>query len=84
MAGIYKKTKYNISVLFKRIFKKLIRGAFMSVVVNKRLYNAKEAANYLSISRALLYQLASKGTIPSVNINTRRLFDVEDCLMLMI
>ena len=50
----------------------------MPVVVNKRLFNAKEAASYLSISRALLYQLASKARIRSVNINTRRLFDVND------
>lgn len=48
------------------------------MVVNKRLFNAKETANYLSINRALLYQLASKGDIPNVNINTRRLLNVND------
>ena len=50
----------------------------MPVVVNKRLLNAKSAADYLSISRALLYQWNSKGKIPSVRINSRRLFDVID------
>jgi len=50
----------------------------MPVAINKRLLNAKSAAEYLSISRALLYQLVAKGKIPSVKINSRRLFDVND------
>jgi excisionase family DNA binding protein len=50
----------------------------MPVVMNKRLLDAKSAANYLSISRALLYQWNAKGKIPSVRINSRRLFDVLD------
>jgi len=48
----------------------------MSVIMNKRLLDAKEAANYIGISRAKLYQWAKKEKIPSVNIDTRRLFDV--------
>lgn len=48
------------------------------VVLNKRLLNAKSAANYLSISRALLYQWVKKDQIKSVRINGRRLFDVHD------
>lgn len=48
------------------------------VVIDKRLLDAKSAANYLSISRALLYQWVSKDRIKSVRINGRRLFDVLD------
>ncbi|HPG41110.1 MAG TPA: helix-turn-helix domain-containing protein [bacterium] len=48
----------------------------MSVIMNKRLLGVKEAASYLSISRAKLYQWAEKNKIPSVRIDTRRLFDV--------
>jgi len=48
------------------------------VVTNKRLLDAKAAANYLSISRALLYQWIKKDKIKSVRINGRRLFDVFD------
>ena len=50
----------------------------MPVVVNKRLLDVKSAAEYLSISRALLYQVATKGMIPNIKINSRRLFDVND------
>ncbi len=46
--------------------------------MNTRLLNAKQAALYLSISRALLYQLCSSGKIKSLRINTRRLFDRQD------
>ena len=49
----------------------------MPVVMTKRLLDAKEAANYLSISRSKLYQWAEKGRIPSVRIDARRLFDVD-------
>lgn len=48
------------------------------VVVNKRLLNVKAAAEYLSISRALLYQWLKKDKIKSVRINGRRLIDVHD------
>ena len=44
----------------------------------KRLLNVKNAANYLSISRSLLYQWCDKGKIPSIRINSKRLFDIED------
>jgi excisionase family DNA binding protein len=50
----------------------------MPVCLDKRLLDAKKAADYLSISRALLYQWNAKGKIPSVRINSRRLFDVLD------
>jgi excisionase family DNA binding protein len=50
----------------------------MPVVVNKRLLDVKSAAEYLSISRALLYQLYRKGKIRSIKINSRRLIDVYD------
>jgi len=50
----------------------------MPVVINKRLLDVKSTAEYLSISRALLYQLAAKGKIPSIKINSRRLFDIDD------
>ena len=48
----------------------------MSIVVSKRLFDAREAADYLSISRAKLYQWCDANRIPSVRIDSRRLFDV--------
>lgn len=48
----------------------------MSIIMNKRLLDAKEAASYLGISRAKLYQWGEKNKIPSVRIDGRRLFDV--------
>ena len=48
------------------------------IVVHKRLLSVKEAAEYLSISRSKLYQWAESGKIPSVRIDSRRLFDVLD------
>ena len=50
----------------------------MPVMLTKRLLDAKEAANYLSISRSKLYQWANRESIRSVRIDTRRLFDVND------
>jgi excisionase family DNA binding protein len=50
----------------------------MAVVINKRLLDAKNAAEYLSISRSKLYQWVKKGKIPSITIDTCRLFDVQD------
>jgi len=50
----------------------------MSVIVTKRLMDAKEAAQYLSISRTKLYELLKKKIINSITIDSRRLFDVED------
>ena len=47
-------------------------------MLNKRLLDVKEAANYLSISRSKLYQWAERDRIRSVRIDTRRLFDVND------
>ncbi len=48
----------------------------MPVVITKRLLDSKEAAEYLSISRSKLYQWAETGKIPSVRIDSRRLWDV--------
>lgn len=48
----------------------------MPVVVQKRLFTAVEAAEYLSISRSKLYQWLQKGKIPSMTIDGCRLFDV--------
>ena len=50
----------------------------MNLLKNKRLLDVKEAAEYLSISRTTLYYLVQKGRIKSVQIRTRRLFDVDD------
>ena len=47
-------------------------------LVQKRLLDVKTAANYLSISRSLLYQWIDKGRIPALKINTRTLIDVYD------
>ncbi|MFC1569114.1 helix-turn-helix domain-containing protein [bacterium] len=47
-------------------------------IINKRLLSVIEAANYLSISRAKLYQWLAKGKIPSVRIDNRRLIDIRD------
>ena len=44
----------------------------------KRLLDAKQAANYLSISRSKLYQWVEAKKIKSVRIDTRRLFDIFD------
>ncbi len=48
----------------------------MPVMLTKRLLDSKEAAEYLSISRSKLYQWAEKDKIPSVRIDSRRLWDV--------
>lgn len=45
-------------------------------VFKKRLLDVKSAADYLSISRAKLYQWVDAGKIPSVRIDGRRLFDI--------
>jgi len=44
-------------------------------LVQKRLLDVKTAANYLSISRSLLYQWIDKGRISALKINTRILID---------
>lgn len=45
-------------------------------LAKKRLLDVKAAADYLSISRAKLYQWVDAGKIPSVRIDSRRLFDI--------
>ena len=50
----------------------------MPVIINRRLLDVKSAAEYLSISRSLLYQLCEKGKIQSIKINSRRLINVYD------
>ena len=46
--------------------------------MSKRLLDVKTAAEYLSISRAKLYQWVDAGKIPSVRIDSRRLFDIME------
>ena len=48
----------------------------MMEIAKKRLLDVKAAAEYLSISRAKLYQWVDAGKIPSVRIDSRRLFDI--------
>ena len=48
----------------------------MMEIAKKRLLDVKAAADYLSISRAKLYQWVDAGKIPSVRIDSRRLFDI--------
>jgi excisionase family DNA binding protein len=50
----------------------------MAVIINKRLLDAKAAAEYLSISRSKLYQWTDAGKVVSLKIDGRRLFDVLD------
>lgn len=50
----------------------------MPIVMTKRLLGVKEAADYLSISRASLYRLAKDGKLPSIMLGERRLYDVID------
>ncbi|MBN2001506.1 helix-turn-helix domain-containing protein [candidate division KSB1 bacterium] len=50
----------------------------MPVFISKRLLNVNQAAEYLSIGRSKLYQWVRKGAIPSITLDSRRLFDVED------
>ena len=48
------------------------------IVVNKRLLDSNAAADYLSISRAKLYQWVDAGKVHSLKIDNKRLFDVLD------
>jgi len=50
----------------------------MAVVLQKRLLSVNEAAEYLSISRSKLYQWLKRGKIPSIMLDSCRLFDVLD------
>ena len=50
----------------------------MPVIIHRILLDVKTAAEYLSISRSLLYQLCQKGKIFSIKINSRHLIDVYD------
>jgi len=50
----------------------------MAVVVSKRLFKASEAAEYLSISRAKIYDLVRRKKVPSILVDGCRLFDVLD------
>lgn len=55
-----------------------MKGDTMYTPKSKRLLDVKNAADYLSISRSKLYQWVKTGKIPSVQIDSRRLFDVDD------
>ena len=46
--------------------------------ITKRLLDAKTAATYLSISRSKLYQWVRTNRIKSIQIDSRRLFDIYD------
>lgn len=46
--------------------------------MNKRYANIKEAAVYTSLPIKTLYEWASTGRIPSIKLNRRVLFDLED------
>jgi len=50
----------------------------MTNITKKRLMDVKEAASYLSISRATLYRLVENNDVKSILIGKRRLFDVHD------
>jgi len=50
----------------------------MDITMQKRLLNAKDAANYLSISRSKIYQWIDSNKIKSLKIEGRRLFDIFD------
>jgi excisionase family DNA binding protein len=48
-------------------------AGFISKVNKIRLLNAKDAANYLSISRAKIYQWIECGKIKSLKVERRRI-----------
>jgi len=50
----------------------------MNSGTHKRLLSAKDAACYLSISRAKLYEWTKDERIKSIRIDSRRLFDIVD------
>ncbi len=47
-------------------------------VTNKRYANIKEVSEYTSLPVKSLYELASLGKIPSIKLDRRVLFDLED------
>jgi excisionase family DNA binding protein len=47
-------------------------------MLKKRLLDVKTAADYMSISRAKLYQWMNSDRIPSFRIDGRRLIDLVD------
>lgn len=47
-------------------------------MMDNKLMNVAEAADYLRISRASLYNLMKKGELKPVKIGKRTLFDSED------
>ena len=50
----------------------------MAVVVNKRLLNAEEASNYLSIGKTMLYSWIKRGKIPTLKLDSCTRFDVTE------
>ena len=48
----------------------------MPVVVNKRLLNANEASEYLSIGKTTLYSWVKRSKIPVLKIDSCTRFDV--------
>ena len=50
----------------------------MAVIINKRLLNADEASEYLSIGKTTLYSWVKRGKIPIIKIETCTRFEVDD------
>lgn len=50
----------------------------MTAILQKRLLHSNQAAEYLSISRSKLYQWLKNGKIPSMTVDSSRLFDIVD------
>jgi len=46
--------------------------------VSKRYFSVKEASRYTGLPASTLYDWAAQGTIPSIKIRRRVLFDLED------
>ncbi len=47
-------------------------------MMTKRYANIKEVSEYTSLSKAILYEWAGQGKIPSIKIGRRVLFDLND------
>ena len=50
----------------------------MRLIMKKRYANIKEVSEYTSLPVKTLYEWASTGRIPSIKLNRRVLFDLED------
>ena len=50
----------------------------MAIAVNKRLLNADEASDYLSIGKTKLYSWVKRGKIPVLKIDSSTRFCIEE------